>query len=135
MFEYMGYWTFISVIFLLSDWLFFFFIVVAESSMQKLSHALRILSETEKQLRISKNQTTWFTAALLQLSSIEYSSVDANDSKLCIRAASNRGRFDFFLSFLCLIPRVYVWFQTLQNHVLVGQMWFDCKLVMFGFQP
>lgn len=83
--------TFISVLFLLSDWLIFFFIV-AESSMQKLNHALRILSETEKQLRISKNQTTWFTAALLQLSSIEYSSVDANDTKLCIGAASNRGR-------------------------------------------
>ncbi|KAH1132791.1 hypothetical protein AAZX31_05G042300 [Glycine max] len=57
--------------------------------MQKLSHALRILSETEKQLRISKNQTTWFTAALLQLSSVEYSSVDTNDAKLCARAVSN----------------------------------------------
>lgn len=67
--------------------------------MQKLSHALRILSETEKQLRISKNQTTWFTAGLLQLSSIEYSSVDANDTKLCMRAASGRGRFNFFLRF------------------------------------
>jgi hypothetical protein len=74
------------------------FFIVAEASMHKLSHALRILSETEKQLRISKNQTTWFTAALLQLSSIEYSSVDANDTKLCLRAASNRGRFDFFHS-------------------------------------
>ncbi|KAK2409312.1 AAA-type ATPase family protein [Trifolium repens] len=64
---------------------------ISEASMHKLSHALRILSETEKQLRISKNQTTWFTAALLQLSSIEYSSVDANDTKFCLRAASNRG--------------------------------------------
>ncbi|XP_029127405.1 protein STICHEL-like 2 isoform X2 [Cajanus cajan] len=58
--------------------------------LQKLSHALRILSETEKQLRISKNQTTWFTAALLQLSSVEYSSEDTNNTKLCTRAASNR---------------------------------------------
>ncbi|CAI8609806.1 unnamed protein product [Vicia faba] len=63
---------------------------ISEANMHKLSHALRILSETEKQLRISKNQTTWFTAALLQLSSIEYSSVDANDTKLCVTAASNR---------------------------------------------
>lgn len=70
--------------------------------MQKLSHALRILSETEKQLRISKNQTTWFTAALLQLSSVEYSSVDTNDAKLCARAVSNGGGIEFFfLHLLC----------------------------------
>ncbi|RDX67548.1 Protein STICHEL-like 2, partial [Mucuna pruriens] len=62
----------------------------SEVDMQKLSHALRILSETEKHLRISKNQTTWFTAALLQLSSVEYSSVDTNDTMLCTRAVSNR---------------------------------------------
>ncbi|KAJ1413250.1 P-loop containing nucleoside triphosphate hydrolase [Sesbania bispinosa] len=62
----------------------------SEADLQKLSHALRILSETEKQLRISKNQTTWFTAALLQLSSVECSSGDANDTKLCVRAASDR---------------------------------------------
>lgn len=71
----------------------YFFHRLAEANMHKLSHALRILSETEKQLRISKNQTTWFTAALLQLSSLEYSSVDANDTKLCVTAASNRGMF------------------------------------------
>ncbi|KAI9108798.1 hypothetical protein K1719_020103 [Acacia pycnantha] len=53
----------------------------SEADLQKLNHALRILSETEKQLRISKNQTTWFTVALLQLSSAEHSSVDANDTK------------------------------------------------------
>ncbi|KAL2573283.1 hypothetical protein AAZV13_17G116500 [Glycine max] len=62
----------------------------SEADLQKLSRALRILSETEKQLRISKNQTTWFTAALLQLSSVEYSSADTNDTKLCARSASNR---------------------------------------------
>ncbi|XP_054805354.1 protein STICHEL-like 2 isoform X2 [Prosopis cineraria] len=50
----------------------------SELELQKLNHALRILSETEKQLRISKNQTTWFTVALLQLSSVEHSSVEAN---------------------------------------------------------
>ncbi|XP_058763322.1 protein STICHEL-like 2 [Vicia villosa] len=63
---------------------------LSEANTHKLNHALRILSETEKQLRISKNQTTWFTAALLQLSSIEYSSLDTNDTKLCVTAASNR---------------------------------------------
>ncbi|KOM32727.1 hypothetical protein LR48_Vigan01g228300 [Vigna angularis] len=62
----------------------------SEADLQKLSHALRILSESEKQLRISKNQTTWFTAALLQLSSVEYSSADANTTKLCTRPASIR---------------------------------------------
>ncbi|XP_019457452.1 PREDICTED: protein STICHEL-like 2 [Lupinus angustifolius] len=62
----------------------------SEADLQKLNHAVRILSETEKQLRISKNQTTWFTAALLQLNSVEYSSVDANDSKSCLRVASTR---------------------------------------------
>ncbi|XP_068464903.1 protein STICHEL-like 2 isoform X2 [Phaseolus vulgaris] len=62
----------------------------SEADLQRLSHALRILSESEKQLRISKNQTTWFTAALLQLSSVEYSSADTNTTKLCTRAASIR---------------------------------------------
>lgn len=59
--------------------------------MQKLSHALRMLSEAEKQLRMSKNQTTWLTVALLHLSSIESSSSDANDSKLCLRNAREQG--------------------------------------------
>ncbi|KAK7302185.1 hypothetical protein RJT34_13067 [Clitoria ternatea] len=62
------------------------------ADLQKLNHALRVLSETEKQLRISKNQTTWFTVALLQLSSVDYPSVDANDTKLSLRGASNEGQ-------------------------------------------
>jgi len=74
------------------------FFITAEADLQKLSHALRILSESEKQLRISKNQTTWFTAALLQLSSVEYSSPDTNTTKLCTRAASVRGGLDFLFS-------------------------------------
>ncbi|XP_061361449.1 protein STICHEL-like 2 [Gastrolobium bilobum] len=65
-------------------------LITAEADLQKLSRALRILSETEKQLRISKNQNTWFTAALLQLSSVEHSSVDINDTKLCMKAASDK---------------------------------------------
>ncbi|KAG8378681.1 hypothetical protein BUALT_Bualt07G0010600 [Buddleja alternifolia] len=56
----------------------------SEAEMQQLSHALKILSQTEKQLRMSKNQTTWLTAALLQLSS-GGSPHDANDAKLSTR--------------------------------------------------
>uniref|UniRef100_A0A7N0ZUQ2 DNA-directed DNA polymerase n=1 Tax=Kalanchoe fedtschenkoi TaxID=63787 RepID=A0A7N0ZUQ2_KALFE len=43
----------------------------SEADFQRLSHALKILSDTEKQLRVSKNQSTWLTAALLQFSSLE----------------------------------------------------------------
>jgi DNA polymerase III gamma/tau subunit len=64
------------------------FCVIAEADMQKLSHALKILSETEKQVRMSKNQTTWLTVALLQLSSMESSSLD---SKLCLRNVQDQG--------------------------------------------
>ncbi|KAH6819955.1 AAA-type ATPase family protein [Perilla frutescens var. hirtella] len=47
----------------------FFGLHKSEAEMEQLRHALKILSETEKQLRMSKNQTTWLTVALLQLSS------------------------------------------------------------------
>ncbi|XP_059304056.1 protein STICHEL-like 2 [Lycium ferocissimum] len=57
---------------------------ISEAEKQQLSHALKVLSETEKQLRVSKNQTTWLTAALLQLSSVS-SSVDAKDGNSCLR--------------------------------------------------
>ncbi|XP_043703431.1 protein STICHEL-like 2 isoform X2 [Telopea speciosissima] len=62
----------------------------SEANLQKLRHALKILSETEKQLRSSKNQTTWLTVALLQLSSVESSSLDVNDSRVYLRTASER---------------------------------------------
>ncbi|KAK4350611.1 hypothetical protein RND71_029924 [Anisodus tanguticus] len=57
---------------------------ISEAEKQQLSHALKVLSETEKQLRMSKNQTTWLTAALLQLSSVG-SLVDAKDGNSCLR--------------------------------------------------
>ncbi|KAI6675444.1 hypothetical protein NL676_003350 [Syzygium grande] len=57
----------------------------SEADLRKLSHALKLLSETEKQLRMSKNQTTWLTVALLQLSSIDSSSLDERASKCCPR--------------------------------------------------
>ncbi|XP_055828464.1 protein STICHEL-like 2 [Solanum dulcamara] len=57
---------------------------ISEAEKQQLGHALKVLSETEKQLRMSKNQTTWLTAALLQLSSAG-SSVDTKDGNSCLR--------------------------------------------------
>uniref|UniRef100_A0A6N2K6G3 Ufm1-specific protease n=1 Tax=Salix viminalis TaxID=40686 RepID=A0A6N2K6G3_SALVM len=62
----------------------------SEGDMQRLSHALKILSESEKQLRMSRNQSTWLTAALLQLSSLEASALDVNDSKSSIRNGRER---------------------------------------------
>ncbi|ESW09969.1 hypothetical protein PHAVU_009G170400 [Phaseolus vulgaris] len=69
----------------------------SEADLQKLNNALKILSETEKQLRISKNQTTWFTVALLQLSSVDYQSVDANDTKFSLRGQN----LEHFATGLC----------------------------------
>ncbi|KAL6973116.1 hypothetical protein U1Q18_027294 [Sarracenia purpurea var. burkii] len=57
----------------------------SEASLQQLNHALKILSETEKQLRMSKSQMTWLIVALLQLSSGGCSFLDANDLRLCER--------------------------------------------------
>ncbi|KDP30993.1 hypothetical protein JCGZ_11369 [Jatropha curcas] len=62
----------------------------SEVDMQRLSRALKILSETEKQLRMSKNQSTWLTVALLQLSSLESPSLDANDQKPTLRNVRDR---------------------------------------------
>ncbi|XP_051123191.1 protein STICHEL-like 2 [Andrographis paniculata] len=56
----------------------------SEADLQQLSSALNILLQTEKQLRLSKNQTTWLTAALLQLSSTG-SSYDASNARLSVR--------------------------------------------------
>lgn len=38
--------------------------------MDRLKHALKLLSEADKQLRTSSEQSTWFTATLLQLGSV-----------------------------------------------------------------
>ncbi|XP_072965673.1 protein STICHEL-like 2 isoform X1 [Typha angustifolia] len=43
----------------------------AEVDMHRLRHGLEILSETEKQLRTTKNKSTWLTAALLQFNTGE----------------------------------------------------------------
>lgn len=43
------------------------FVLVSKEDMEKLRQALKILSEAEKQLRLSNDRLTWLTAALLQL--------------------------------------------------------------------
>lgn len=42
---------------------------LTEEELERLRRALKILSEAEKQLRVSNDQTTWLTAALLQFGS------------------------------------------------------------------
>ncbi|WOL01343.1 protein STICHEL-like 2 isoform X2 [Canna indica] len=56
----------------------------ADIGMQKLRHALKVLSETEKQLRTSKSQATWLTVSLLHLSTVESSPLtEINSSHAC----------------------------------------------------
>lgn len=42
---------------------------LTEAELERLKHALKLLSEAEKQLRLSSERSTWFTATLLQLGS------------------------------------------------------------------
>ncbi|KAL7589762.1 hypothetical protein Lser_V15G36482 [Lactuca serriola] len=43
---------------------------LTEAGIERLKHALKLLSESEKQLRLSSERSTWFTATLLQLGSV-----------------------------------------------------------------
>ena len=43
---------------------------VTEAELERLKDALKLLSEAEKQLRVSNERSTWFTATLLQLGSL-----------------------------------------------------------------
>lgn len=52
--------------------------LVTEAELERLKHALKLLSEAEKQLRRSSERSTWFTATLLQLGSM--TSPDLNHS-------------------------------------------------------
>ncbi|CAK9177829.1 unnamed protein product [Ilex paraguariensis] len=45
-------------------------VMVTESELERLKHALKLLSDAEKQLRVSNERSTWFTATLLQLGSV-----------------------------------------------------------------
>lgn len=51
---------------------------VTEAELERLQQALKILSDAEKQLRLSSERSTWFTAALLQLGSGH--NLETNDS-------------------------------------------------------
>ncbi|KAJ8572705.1 hypothetical protein K7X08_009216 [Anisodus acutangulus] len=42
---------------------------LTQTELDRLKHALKLLSEAEKQLRVSSERSTWFTATLLQLGS------------------------------------------------------------------
>ncbi|XP_071698675.1 protein STICHEL-like [Rutidosis leptorrhynchoides] len=42
---------------------------LTEAELERLKHALKLLSDAEKQLRLSSERSTWFTATLLQLAS------------------------------------------------------------------
>lgn len=70
---------------------------IAEEEMQKLSNALKILSDAEKHLRASKNQTTWLTVALLQLSNTDSSSIATKENDLCLRSQGSKGPSCFFI--------------------------------------
>ncbi|XP_010527864.1 PREDICTED: protein STICHEL isoform X2 [Tarenaya hassleriana] len=43
---------------------------LTEADLERLKHALKLLSEAEKQLRVANDRSTWFTATLLQLGSM-----------------------------------------------------------------
>nr|DAD38812.1 TPA_asm: hypothetical protein HUJ06_013134 [Nelumbo nucifera] len=43
---------------------------LTEAELERLKQALKLLSEAEKQLRVSSERSTWFTAALLQLGAV-----------------------------------------------------------------
>ncbi|CAH8252303.1 unnamed protein product [Arabidopsis lyrata] len=43
---------------------------LTEADLERLKHALKLLSEAEKQLRVSTDRSTWFIATLLQLGSV-----------------------------------------------------------------
>jgi len=60
--------------------------LVTEAELERLKHALRLLSEAEKQLRISSDRSTWFTATLLQLGSTP--SMDLTQSSSSRRQSS-----------------------------------------------
>ncbi|KAK4766375.1 hypothetical protein SAY87_008017 [Trapa incisa] len=51
-----------------------------EAEPKRLKHALKILSEAEKQLRVTSDRSTWFTATLLQLGSVSLTKFSQSSS-------------------------------------------------------
>jgi len=64
--------------------------VVTDAELERLQQALRILSDAEKQIRLSSERSTWFTAALLQLGSGHNSEIiqSRSSSKQSVKATS-----------------------------------------------
>lgn len=64
--------------------------VVTDAELERLQQALRILSDAEKQIRLSSERSTWFTAALLQLGSGHNSEIthSRSSSKQSAKATS-----------------------------------------------
>ncbi|KAL6847053.1 hypothetical protein ACP4OV_022906 [Aristida adscensionis] len=63
---------------------------ITDAELERLQQALRILSDAEKQIRLSSERSTWFTAALLQLGSGHNSEItqSRSSSKHSAKAAS-----------------------------------------------
>lgn len=68
----------------------FFRIHNSEAGQKQLSNVLKILSEAEKQLKMSKCQATWLTVALLQFNSVGCSFMESNDTRSCERTTHSR---------------------------------------------
>ncbi|XP_027156842.1 protein STICHEL [Coffea eugenioides] len=66
---------------------------LTEAELERLKRALKLLSEAEKQLRVSSERSTWFTATLLQLGSI--SSPDQTHSGSSRRQSSKATEEDY----------------------------------------
>jgi DNA polymerase III gamma/tau subunit len=62
---------------------------VTEAELERLQQALKILSDAEKQIRLSSERSTWFTAALLQLGSNSIS--DTNQSRTSSKHSTRTG--------------------------------------------
>ncbi|XP_072969943.1 protein STICHEL-like 1 [Typha angustifolia] len=64
---------------------------LTECELERLQKALKILSDAEKQLRLSSERSTWFTAALLQLGSAQNSEPhqSSSSSKKSVKRSSD----------------------------------------------
>ncbi|KAI3857300.1 hypothetical protein MKX03_003142 [Papaver bracteatum] len=64
---------------------------LTDAELERLKQALKLLSEAERQLRVSSERSTWFTAALLQLGSVTSSNLTNSGSS---RKQSSRATDD-----------------------------------------
>ncbi|XP_074569127.1 protein STICHEL-like 2 [Curcuma longa] len=88
---------------------------IAGASKEKLTDALKILVETEKQLRTSKDKSTWLTAALLQFNTGEsFSPSRMNDSMASQEVARSTDEYNC----LCTSPKESIESSTFCNNEL-----------------